>query len=106
MAGPISPNDIADAKLKYIPEGVFDAFNEMIIEKFNGDTARVELRDVRRRIILKVPEYDGQVVTDQFVFERGWLDIEAVYERNGWSSVKFIKAAYDENFNSYYEFRK
>lgn len=46
---------------------------------------------------------DQMECTREQVFDFNWLDIEPLYEAEGWT-VRYVKPAYFENFKSYFEF--
>lgn len=80
--GPISPTDVADARVKIIPEYVYKAFNELIVRNFKraARPIRVPIEDVIPLII----SYATAPITRADLYKSGWLDIESVYESAGW----------------------
>lgn len=74
---PIQPSDIPAAKAAVIPEFVIDAFNECIAKKYANGRARVSESDVQKNILAKCAEHG-------VAFEQHFLDIELLYEKNGW----------------------
>jgi hypothetical protein len=94
---PISPDDIVEARKVAIPPEVFDAFNELIAENFNDNSATVKQKDVVARIKAKIPGAD--------VYANHWLDVETLYEENGWS-VYYDKPAYCETYDAFFRFTK
>lgn len=98
MTKPISPEEVVQLKSEKIPDGVIQAFNEAIAEHYKGGMAEVPVQLVRDKIsiYMDTPEAD---------IPYWWLDVEDIYRRAGWS-VSFYRAVYDENFKSYFDFRK
>lgn len=76
---PIKPNNIAVANTEAIPEAVFDVFNALIAEHWDGRRAVIELADVCER--LKGQEYKQQ-----------HLNVESAYRHAGWK-VKYDQPA-------------
>lgn len=99
MTKPIRPDEIAHAKETTIPEQVFEAFNELIAEKFVNGYANVRQNDVMIRILEKMPN-----TTRREVFDRGWLNVEEAYEAQGWR-VAYDKPGYNETYEAYFTFR-
>ena len=97
MSQPISPleviNKIADSK----PPIVIDAFNELIVENWNGHQSKFTQDDVIGRIEMK------QTLCS--VFDHRWLDVEDAFRKVGWQ-VTYEKPSYDENFKACFVFRK
>lgn len=99
MGGPISPNDIVALKTKLTPEVVYEVFNEAIATKYASGAAKVLQKDVIAAIRGAYP-----AMTDDDIFESGWLDIEEAYREQGWI-VRYDQPCYDENYEAFYEFR-
>lgn len=100
MVEAISPKEVAAAKAKCLPEYVFRAFNDLIAERFTGGLARVEQDEAIRRIQF----YSGHVLDRQEIFDRGYLNVEEVYQEKGWS-VEYDKPAYNESYKAYWVFK-
>lgn len=100
MAGPIRPEDIPEAKIKYIPEEVFTVFNEEIAKGFNDNSATV-----KQNKVLEV------LTSEQFGFDRaqvfanGWLNVEDAYRAAGWK-VHYDKPGYNESYDAYFVFTR
>lgn len=95
MIKPISPKEAI--KKKVFPDEVIAAFNKMILENLKKD-----------RSVVKVDEVVNEIVsTSNFkrneLFDKGYLDIEALYRKEGWS-VEYNSPDRDENFDSYFVF--
>ena len=94
---PITPKEVRAGN--HIPLFVIDAFNSCIAAKFNAGTAVVKQDDV----IEKLVRISG--VTRDLIFERGWLNVESLYEKSGWS-VSYDKPAYNETYPATFTFEE
>lgn len=95
---PIKPDDVVKAKKEGIPDAVFEAFNELIVQKFNGRSATVKQDDVVALLVAK-----GLNRND--IFEKHWLDVEDVYRADGWK-VEYNKPAYNEDYPATFTFKR
>lgn len=95
---PISPADVCAKKIAAFPDEVLEAFNELIVENFNLNLkySTVMQEDVVKRISAKL---QGQYE----VFNNGWLDVETLYQSQGWE-VTYDKPAYCEDYKAYFKF--
>jgi len=105
MAGPIKPKDVQKARNESIPEQVYEAFNEMIVQNWDGREANFKLKDVANLALRKIQASYDQNMTRQGMYDRGWLDVESAYRKAGWK-VEFDKAAYNETYDDNFTFRK
>jgi hypothetical protein len=99
----IRPEEIAAAKTRYFPEYVFDAFNQLLTEKYISSSQSVTIRqdDV---ITLMINLAGGtEVISRDDIFKRGYLNIEEVYRSSGWE-VDYDKPAYNEDYPATYKF--
>lgn len=83
-------------KATLIPDEVFDVFNELIAASFTGHSARVLQKDVVARLA-------DIGITERQALDNNWLDVEPVYEDNGWSvtydkPMGYAGESYDANF--------
>lgn len=112
---PITPAAAKAARVKVIPQEVFEVVNELIIQnlKPNGSTkiyARVKQQDVVNEILKhavlkeKLQESFPKTTLQSAIFDSGWLDFEEAYRDSGWSSVTYYKPAYNESAEPYFEF--
>ena len=99
MAGPIKPSEVSAKKTTLIPEKVFEVFNEMIAEVWDGHSSTVIQKQASARIAsalgITVPE----------VYAEHYLDIEESYRDAGWS-VKYDKPGYCETYEAFFVFSK
>ena len=93
---PISPEEVAAAKLNFFPEEVIKAFNDWIVKEWNGQRAVVDQEEVKATIIKQLPDIP---------FDIHWLDIGEVYRTKGWS-VTFCTTVPGKGGNAAYVFTK
>lgn len=94
---PIRPDEVVGVKGANIPDDVFDAFNLLITENFNRGSATIKQEDVVALLVAKG-------YTSAQLFRNGWLDVEPIYEREGWRVV-YDKPAYNEDYDATFTFR-
>lgn len=104
MIKPITPQEVDQKKSESIPDFVYEAFNELIVENWNGSRSLVIQDDVVDRIIENVAER-GCKVSRNHIFDECWLNIEDAYRKVGWD-VKYDKAAYCESHKAFFTFSK
>ncbi len=76
MPGPMKPSD-ARAK-KEIPEQVFEVFNRLTADAWDGHTATIMLRTASRAVA------NALGISTDAVFNRHLLDVESFYRAAGW----------------------
>lgn len=96
---PITPKEVAEYKVHSTPGFVFDAFNVLISANFVGGSAIVLTKNVVKEILLRSP---GRL-TENDIFEKGWLNIEEAYHAAGWK-VTYDKPAFNEFYDAYFTF--
>jgi hypothetical protein len=99
MSGPITPADLQKAKNKNIPEEVFEVFNDLIAEDWNGYIATVLEKDAAKRIARSLK------ITTTLVYKRHFLGIENAYREAGWK-VKYDKPSYCDDYEPFFTFKK
>jgi hypothetical protein len=99
MTRPISPDEIADAKVTQIPASVIEAFNKLLALNFSGGAARVKQDDVIAEIMLTTQ------LTRREIIDKGYLNVEEVFRSAGWK-VKYDKPDWTETYPAVFEFRK
>lgn len=107
MAKPITPSEVANREI-FIPDFVYEAFNELILDSFNGIYATVKQEAVLSRILKKVAEANATSVTGvayarQDIFDNKWLDIEPHYRKAGWE-VSYDRPSLHESYEPYFKF--
>jgi hypothetical protein len=99
MTAPLSPDDVAAAKLATIPDAVIAVFNRLIAESMGADgRATVTLEAAKEAVA-------AAGVDVREAFARGWFDIEPVYRAAGWGVV-FDKPGFNESYEAFYVFAK
>jgi hypothetical protein len=99
VTAPISPDDVAAAKLATIPDEVIAVFNRLIAEKIgSGGRATVTLKAAKEALA-------AAGVDVQEAFDRGWFDIEPIYRAAGWGAM-FDKPGFNESYDAFYVFDK
>jgi hypothetical protein len=93
---PISPAEVKVNKLAGIPDAVFEAFNTAITKNFDGHSAFVRQEEIVSALVKMGHDRHS-------IFENHWLDIEPVYEKQGWK-VEFDKPGYNESYDANFTF--
>ena len=96
---PITPQEVADRKVKSIPPEVIEVFNDLIAENFSGNSATVTVTQAVTRIKKRM----GRRTNDEQIVERGWLDIEPIFRETGWDVV-YDQPGYNESYEANYTF--
>lgn len=97
--GPITPDDARSGKASSIPDAVFDVVNELLSERFNESSIRIDQADIVKRICERMK------LTSQQVFDNGWLDFESAYRGAGWS-VEYDKPGFNETYEPTFIFKQ
>lgn len=104
MPGPITPDEVVAHKAAVvIPEKVFDAFNELIAQHWNGRDATFKKNDVVDLILAKYAESES--VTMNSIYGNNWLDVEPIYREAGWDVV-YDRPGYNESYDAKYIFKR
>lgn len=93
---PIKPSEVVAKKKKDIPNEVFEAFNELITQNFDGHSATIKQDEVVALIVKKGLKRNA-------IFNNHWLDVEDVYRAGGWNVV-YDKPGFNENYEAFFEF--
>lgn len=96
---PIKPSEVVDKKVVSIPEFVFDAFNELIVEGYNQRYSTVLQKDVVKLILDKMNS-EG---VDKEIWDNNWLNIKDAYIKDGWK-VEYDKPGYNETYDASFKF--
>ena len=82
--GPISPEKARrQHSTKYIPKEVYEAVNEILVERYSNSDITVHQNEVLSRAIEKW-QSDGTSIPLEDFFTNHWLDFEPAYEIAGW----------------------
>lgn len=96
---PINPDEIIKEKAKAIPDQVIRVFNELIARNWNNEKAIVFADEAVEFIKFLTGASKDTIIQNH------WLDIEPIYNENGYEVVFYESKGLD-SFPSYYEFRK
>ena len=95
---PIKPSEIASEKEKTFPDAVIESFNELITQKFDRGSATIKKDEVVDLMVEKG-------LNRNQIFDKGWLNIEDVYEQAGWKVV-YNRPAYNESYLATFTFTR
>lgn len=99
---PISPSDINI--VNRIPSYVIQAVNELIKKYYIGKAFTINQDELIAKIIpLSLNESTCETIDKKTIFDKGYLDIEAIYNQCGWHVV-YEKPYGDESFDAYFKF--
>lgn len=92
-----SPEDAKKEHIGYIPDYVFQAFNELLSENYNDTEIRICIDDVIDRIHkIQIHNDSYDYLTRQEIIDKHWMDIEPFYEDKGWD-VTYSNSPKDNN---------
>ncbi|HLE49936.1 MAG TPA: hypothetical protein VI791_02250 [Patescibacteria group bacterium] len=94
---PITPGDVAKQKGESFPDAVFEAFNEIIAASFVDGCADFTVAEVVKLMVSKG-------LSEKDIFDRHWLDVEAVYEKAGWHVVYDKPPGFNESYEANFAF--
>ncbi len=109
MSKPINPEEAQKAhkehilaKAAAIPGVIIEAVNTLIVENTTADESRVEITtdEIVNLVCAKDPS-----LTSKKIYDEKWLDIEPLYEQNGWI-VHYDKPGYSESYGAAFVFSK
>ena len=95
---PITPKEVVSKKVSTIPDEIFEAFNELIVENFDGHTACFTEKSIIARIVKKG-------ISSKKAYDNHWLDIEEIYEKAGWK-VEYDSPGFNESYDATFSFSK
>ena len=99
---PISPDKIVIQKLEDLPDDVIKCWNSVIARKWtsiNCSMITIDQDEIVENLVKTMN------VKRKEIFEKGWLEVEALYEDNGWK-VEYDSPGYNENYRPFFRFRK
>lgn len=105
MPGPITPKEAANKKKAYIPEPVFEAFNQLIVKNLSGNCAIVSQSQVVSVLCTRVNPITKKVFSPDEIFENGYLNVEELYSEAGWR-VEYDKPGYNEDYGAFFKFSR
>lgn len=95
---PITPKEVTLLKVSTIPDEIFEAFNELIVENFDGRSACFSEKKVVALIVKKG-------ISSKDAYGNHWLDVEPIYRKAGWK-VEYDKPGYNESYDATFTFSK
>lgn len=102
MIKPITPEEVKKKKVE-IPDYIIKAFNELIQDKWDGSTAKIEQDEAMKKIL---GDKFNDSLERRIIYDNHWLDVEDTYRECGWD-VKFYKQPYYETkLDNYFIFSK
>jgi len=108
MTNPIPPEEISQAKRNSIPDEVFEAFNMLVTNKWDGKSSIVLQSDAVKEIIKRAPkelENLDEKAAKSYMYSHHWLDIEDFFRESGWI-VRYDRPAYNGMYEPFFEFSK
>ena len=103
LVNAFSPAMVRAKKTESIPNEIFDATNELLIQRYSpGQRIIIEMEEIVQLAKNKMMKFSNPQVDENF-YENNWLDIESYYRDAGWT-VLFYKPLYNESFNAYFDF--
>jgi hypothetical protein len=93
-----SPQDVLNAKTGVIPAEVIETINQLLAERFDGNPCYIKQDEVVERASSSMKD-----VSRNDFFDKGWLNFESLYEKQGWR-VDYDKPAYNENYSAFWRF--
>ncbi len=96
---PITPEDAFRALGTSIPAEAVSAWNDLIVKKFNGESAVILQKEAVAALRAATS------FTSEEIFERRLLDIEGLFESYGWRVI-YDKPAYNETYEAKFTFEK
>ena len=98
---PITPEQVIEARADSLPDEVIKAFNELIIQNFDGTSSRISQDEVIDEIL---ENFDG-ALTRQDIFTRDYLSVETFYQKAGWV-VEYDKPGVGDTGEATFTFTK
>jgi len=95
----IKPSDIMDNLDTIIDPAVIQAVNEILKEKFRGDSVTILQKEIVSRAIKINPK-----LTSDILYKNHHLDFEPIFRKAGWSVI-YDKPGYNETYEPSFEFR-
>lgn len=92
----ITPQEAAGKKSSSIPAVVIETFNEFIGASISNGSVTISQDAVITALVKKG-------LKRREIFDKGWLDIEQIYEKAGWI-VDYDKPAYNETYPATFTF--
>lgn len=103
---PIRPDEVASAKVKYLPPEVIKAINDLIIKHWNGKNATIKQNELVDEMCKNFNKrYPEDKYVRQDIFNEKYLEFEDAFRTVGWD-VKYDRSDYTETRDSTFIFTK
>jgi len=96
---PIKPGQVKVREV-VIPDSIIGCVNEMISSEWDGKQARIEQKDLLKKVL----EKDKTLDSDE-IFDKHFFDFEDIFRKCGWV-VEYDRPGYNESYEAYFIFRK
>jgi hypothetical protein len=83
MIQPITPQEVEQSPEKSFPDFVFEAFNDLIQKNYRHGRATFTYDDAVRAVV----KFSQGATNRAYAFEKGYLDVESAYRKQGWKVV-------------------
>lgn len=97
---PITPAEAFKKREELIPEFVYTAINNLITKEYKHKNVSFDL--YKRKIINEIIAIGN--VTEEEIYENGWLDFESVYSKYGWQVI-YEAPDWGEVIHRFYRFK-
>lgn len=99
--GPITPEEAGIEKIKTIPEEMYKAINNLLINNMPNNLITIKQKDIVNEFLAITKGKHGFTKND--IYDKNWLNIEGAYREKGWK-VTYEKPDYTEDFEAYFTF--
>lgn len=96
-----SISDVVEQKRRTIPDFVFKAFNNLLVENFNADGIDV-IYIKEDSLIEKMIELSEKPITREYIINNNLLKVSIFFAKNGWH---VSKGFYKDKGANYFSFR-
>lgn len=96
---PISPDEVVTVKKDMLPDGVIEAWNEVIAENWDKTSSHFAQYEIVSRLVDKLN------ISKKQLFDNNYLDVEDIYEEQGWH-IYYDRPGYNETYEPTFEFKK
>ena len=98
---PLTPQEAVEQKLSDVPTKVLQCWNKIIKANLNKTSSSVTSRFTLDELAKMISS--EMVCSYDTAKSNGWFDLEPLFIQSGWK-VKFHKASYADDFDSYFYF--
>lgn len=98
----IKPEEVQGARATIIPDFIFQAFNEMIVENWSGGQS-IFTQDAVIEKICNIAGKENAYTIE--LFSKKYLDVEPYFRDIGWEVI-YDKPGYNESYDANFRFSK